>query len=398
MVRLRAPWIVPLLLAALALPARAEPAADFSKRKAEAEALAQKNDPRAEAMLRQLMQEAPNDSWLSFRYGYSLLIRATTMKAGPERTALVKNGRSYLLKAKAAGLDEPLIDPALAIYHEDGSISENENFSKDAQADTCIKAAEKSFAQGKFDEAMRNYRKALKVDPENFTATLYIGDTYFAQDRLEDAITWYGKAIDLRPNVETSYRYRADALRKLGRANEAINSYVAAVVADPYSRLTWHSLTMTARAMGYAVRYRASPLPKADLTLTEDKKDIMLPSNSGGLTLAYATARAKWVEDNHALAFAGGHYRQSLAEEKSALEALLQVVAGAKQRAGPTDPELGHLEAELGELEAIAKAGLLEPHILLTRANADIAQDYAAYRKNNREKIATYLKQFYLGE
>jgi len=47
----------------------------------------------------------------------------------------------------------------------------------------------------------------------------------------------------------------------------------------------------------------------------------------------------------------------------------------------------------LAELVKIDQAGLMEPFVLLNRADADIAKDYEAYRDANRDKIMRYMDE-----
>jgi tetratricopeptide (TPR) repeat protein len=384
----------------LAPPAvRADPLADAAALHVRAQEVFKGNDPHREEILKKLHDENPNDGSLCFYYGYALLVRAGSMDPGPKRVALVKEGRRYLLQAQKSGLVQPLIEMALGTFHEDGTFAA-QSFSKDSQVDACVKAAEKAFAARKFDEALRHYQEALAVDPANYSATLYTGDTYFSTGRLEDALKWFDRAIALDPNRETAYRYRGDALEKLHRQGEALDSFVAAVVAEPYNRLPWNTLTVVAQQRGYAAKYRAAPLPRAEVKLEDGKPAIVLPPNPGALTLAYAAARVAWFGENRAQVFPDGSYRQSLAEEKHVLESLLAIALELRDSSGQKsepDREVALTEASFHELKQIVDAGLLEPHILLTRANRDLAQDYGPYREKNREKLAEYIRRFYLG-
>jgi hypothetical protein len=52
------------------------------------------------------------------------------------------------------------------------------------------------------------------------------------------------------------------------------------------------------------------------------------------------------------------------------------------------------LDESLTNLLALSDAGLLEPYVLFARADAGIAQDYADYRKANREKLRRYLSEY----
>ena len=55
---------------------------------------------------------------------------------------------------------------------------------------------------------------------------------------------------------------------------------------------------------------------------------------------------------------------------------------------------LKKLDPSLQELIKIQDAGLLEPYVLLGRADADIAKDYGPYREAHRENIRRYMDEF----
>jgi len=388
-----------LALAAGWLALRADPPAYPRARVAWAFEVFKGNDPHREEILKKLHDESPTDGALCFYYGYAVLVRASAMEAGPKRTALIKEARGYVLQAQKSGYVQPLVELALGTFHEDGSFNV-ESFSPNRRVDACIKAAEKAFATRKYEDALRAYQDALAIDPTSYSATLFLGDVYFATNRPADAVRWFDKAIALNPNLETAHRYRGDALEKLGRSGEALDSFVAAVVADPYNRLPWNALTVVAQQRGYAVRFRAAPLPKADIKMEKGGCSIILPNEPGVLTVAYGTMRAAWIEKHRPKAVGDPHYRQSLEEEREVLglvlESALAMAKSPEQKANP-DREVALTETSFNELRQIANAGLLEPHILLTRANADLAQDYGPYREKHREQIAAYLRRFYLG-
>ena len=51
-------------------------------------------------------------------------------------------------------------------------------------------------------------------------------------------------------------------------------------------------------------------------------------------------------------------------------------------------------DLDLATLVKINQAGMLDPYVLLNRADAGIAQDYPAYRAANRDKVYRYLDEF----
>ena len=60
-----------------------------------------------------------------------------------------------------------------------------------------------------------------------------------------------------------------------------------------------------------------------------------------------------------------------------------------------TDGAVGEIsDPSLATLVKLNDEGLLEPYVLLTRADAGIARDYATYRKGHRDKLRSYMDEY----
>jgi len=87
-------------------------------------------------------------------------------------------------------------------------------------------------------------------------------------------------------------------------------------------------------------------------------------------------------------------YRHSLPEESEALTATATVLEKLKG-----DPQTAKLVAdnpEAGLLLKLHEAGLIEPYVLFSLGDDDIAKDYVAYRAKNRDKLESYMDKFVL--
>ena len=82
-------------------------------------------------------------------------------------------------------------------------------------------AGESAFSRRDFDEALKDYAKALKLEPTNYSATLFTANTYDRKNDVAKAGEWYERAIKLNPNIETAYRYYADMLAREGDMSKA---------------------------------------------------------------------------------------------------------------------------------------------------------------------------------
>lgn len=369
----------------------------YQERRAKALALDEQHSPDAEKALKALLADNPKDHIVNIKYAYCLYNRAQALPEGRKRKALIKEARAYLIRAKNPHVEEPLIDLMLNSTTEDGSEIKR-SFAQNKSVNELIKQAEKAYSAHDFAKARDFYQQALQVEPTNYPATLFIGDAYFAEGKLDQSIEWFTKAAALNPSIETAFRYCGDALAKLGRNDEALEQYVDAVVAEPYNRLPRHALTRFAQTRGLAARFKASPLPVADVMVDGKNVKLGVGENGGILTMAYAIFRAGMITKHQETASKDTpKYRQTLAEEKEVLELLMADYFEMKQNKPEDDREIALYATAFNELKQIADAGLIEPHILFTRANAEIAMDYDEFRSQHRDQVITYLKRCYLG-
>ena len=89
-------------------------------------------------------------------------------------------------------------------------------FSENPAVEQAMRAGEAAFSRRDFDEAIKNYSKAVELEPRNYAAVLFIGNTFHKKNDFAKAGEWYEKAIQLDPNIETAYRYYAEMLAKEG--------------------------------------------------------------------------------------------------------------------------------------------------------------------------------------
>jgi hypothetical protein len=90
--------------------------------------------------------------------------------------------------------------------------------------------------------------------------------------------------------------------------------------------------------------------------------------------------------DNFARAYPNERtYRHSLAEELAAFHGVAEsVIEQIKSK------RVKKLTPSLENLMELNVAGLLEAYILLARPDKEVARDYVAYRRANRDKLRRY--------
>ena len=59
--------------------------------------------------------------------------------------------------------------------------------------------------QGKYDQAIEAYKKAIEISPDDHIAYYNLGNAYDEQDKYEEAIEAYNKAIEIMSNDAESY-------------------------------------------------------------------------------------------------------------------------------------------------------------------------------------------------
>ena len=87
--------------------------------------------------------------------------------------------------------------------------------------------------QGKFQEAVAVYKKAIQLKPDYADAFCNLGNALKELGRLKEAVQNFGKAIQVKPDFEEAYNNRGAALKDLGQLQEAVASYDKAIQLKP---------------------------------------------------------------------------------------------------------------------------------------------------------------------
>jgi tetratricopeptide (TPR) repeat protein len=378
------------------LVAQTRPKASYqAKRQKAAELFDQGKRLEALPLLEDLVQTNPKDDAMLVALAASLLDHAATLKdeeaGGKERL----RARSLLEKASDLGNTSPLamnLSQLLRQLPANGSIQ----FSNNPQVQQFMEAGEAAFSRRDFDEALKNYSKALELEPRNSSAALFTGNTYDKQDEFAKATEWYQRAIELDPDLETPYRYYADMLAKEGDMDKARALLIQAAVAEPYNKIVWRELHAWATLNNTQLNLIYVGVPAAP-DYVEAASVTVNPEQSAAVSTAwnaYQAVRTNWQQ--------GGEfeqrfpeekeYRHTLAEESEALIAAAEVFEKLKN--DKKTAELFRNDASAALLLKLHRAGLIEPYVLFSLGDAGIARDYAGYRASNRKKLEEYLDKF----
>ncbi len=346
-------------------------------------------------LLEKLAAAEPDDAETRFYLGFALVAQANNTRDDAARRALRVRARNAFVKSKELGNTEPLVDALIQSLPPDGS--DAGGFSQNAEANRLMRDAEALFAQGKLDEALADYQRALQLDPKIYEAALFSGDVYMKKGDFAQAEVWYQKAIAINPNRETAYRYSATPLMKQRKFDQARDRYVEAFISEPYSRFSIVGLTQWAQATNAQLAHPAIDIPakvsfdeKGETRIDIDASGMLGGKDDSSFAwLAYGTTRANWRKEKFAKTFPGEkQYRHSLAEEADALRSVLAMATA--------DKKSKNLGPSLARLQKLDEQGLLEAYILMARADDGIAQDHAAYLAANRDKLRRYVVEYVL--
>ncbi len=342
----------------------------------------------------------PNDPVVLSRLGFTLYANATNEQDANKRAQMRQRALTILRKSRSLGDDSNLTTMALeALENAD---STQVPFSQVKAAEAAIREGEAAFMRGDMDKAIAAYKRALEADPHNYSAALYAGDSEFKKamtstdpqfrsQHFDAAGVWFAKAIEINPNAETAYRYWGDALDGQGKTNEALVKFVDAIVAEPYRQQAYVGLQQWSQRHKIQIGHPhiappTSATTQGDQTTVNVDPRTLDSKDGSNEWLMYGITRAAWQTSDFAKNYPNEQtYRHSLKEEASALRMVAEACA-KDLKSG----KVKTLEPSLETLVKLNDAGLLEAFVLFARPDKGIAQDYAAYRAANRDKLRRY--------
>lgn len=89
------------------------------------------------------------------------------------------------------------------------------------------------FNQGKLDEAVQHYQRALQFEPENVECQNNLGAALFSQGKLDEAIQHYEQALQVNPNYAQAHYNLGLVLAARGNLPGAIQHFESAIQLDP---------------------------------------------------------------------------------------------------------------------------------------------------------------------
>ena len=104
--------------------------------------------------------------------------------------------------------------------------------------------------EGKLEEAIEQYRVALRLKPGFPEAHFFLGNAYDQQGKLDEAIAEYQQALWFKPIMETAHLLLGTAMGKKNLPEEAMRHYRAALKINPESAVAHNNLARLLHTQG----------------------------------------------------------------------------------------------------------------------------------------------------
>jgi len=85
------------------------------------------------------------------------------------------------------------------------------------------------FQEDKYDYAITEFNKALKIDPNYPEAYYYRGFISYLKGSYDQAISEFNKAIKIKPTLAAAYLSRGFAYEKEGKLDQALSDYTKTI-------------------------------------------------------------------------------------------------------------------------------------------------------------------------
>lgn len=87
--------------------------------------------------------------------------------------------------------------------------------------------------RGRTEKALKDFNRAIKIDPTRYDGYLGRADTLNTMSRFEEALMDYNRVMEMEPTLAKAYVNRAIAYSHLGQYEKAIADYEKGLELDP---------------------------------------------------------------------------------------------------------------------------------------------------------------------
>lgn len=250
--------------------------------------------------------------------------------------------------------------------------------------------AEQAYQTKDFEGAAEHYRAALKIDPRDYVARAYLGDTYlFGTKDPAAALENYEAAIALNPDDYRLYFFRANAHRHLEHKAESLADLRRSLVLKPRNSILIGAVQRSGGSMG---RIEPDVLVLRSFARAEGGDFTIYADVERAEWLAWASCKAMWLADEaHRVEMTGDKkHGWSTIEEIECLASLIAVYErGLETKEGMRDDRLDRLVA-------IAKDGLIAALVVYEIGSRVDPQIVLKLDDSFRKLVERYVEKYVL--
>ena len=151
--------------------------------------------------------------------------------------------------------------------------------------------------QGRLDEAITCYGRAIELNPKSASAHISLGIVLMDKGQLAESIDSFRRAIELDPELALAYHDLGVALAAQGKPDEAIDSYRRAVELDPKLAGSHINLALALELQGNIEEAISSSRQVIACYRPRAENNPDLASACNGLAWLLATASDKQLRD-----------------------------------------------------------------------------------------------------
>jgi protein O-GlcNAc transferase len=126
------------------------------------------------------------------------------------------------------------------------------------QVEQILQVGASLHAEGKLDEAILWYQKAITLNPKSDLTYNNLGNVLQDKGQIDEAIVCYQKALQINPHFAGAYYNLGDALQDKGHIDEAAHCYQRSIALDPKFASAYNNLAIIFKTKGEieeAIRY-----------------------------------------------------------------------------------------------------------------------------------------------
>ena len=236
--------------------------------------------------------------------------------------------------------------------------------------------AEDFFKLKDYPNTKLHYQLALRISPDYYKATIYLGDTYWHLNKLDSAIYYFKKGIELQPASIEPHIYLLEALIALKKNDEVKNEFENALAVYPDIML-FNKMVNFYKQQGVSVNKhwikRACPV---------NVMGIAAEQTTNTTWLVYQSAK----EDMHYFCDSDGIIQDA---NPLTTSKYLEVYSWEKML-----NNVNPLPKEFGFAKKMYDAGYLDCFVFISDFHFDCYEQYKDFVLNNKGKIKKYVETY----